>query len=79
LEPREEKKMNSPIKMCCAMRQKFMVGIVAESTDIATPIDLADFVLDWGGEGRKMLIGIKYCPFCGKKIENDEVLRDPRQ
>jgi len=57
------------VNYCCAMREKFLIGIIAERANLPTPIDAADF-MDFehvDGEGRPIL-RIKYCPFCGKPI-----------
>ncbi len=58
------------MKYCCAMRQKYLLGIVREDTSLPTPADALDF-MDFdkhAGDGRPLLL-IKYCPFCGKPIE----------
>ena len=61
-------------KFCCPMREKFLVGIVAINVAMPDPVDIADFILDWGGEGKPILIAMKYCPFCGKD-GSDQLLR----
>jgi len=61
-------------EFCCEMRRKFLVNIVREDRDVPTPTELADFVLDW--ERDRPLIGIKYCPFCGKLIDHQQTLRE---
>lgn len=59
------------------MREKYLVGFIGENPNVPTPVDLVDFVVDW--EGEQMLLALKFCPFCGKKIEPNAPLRDPRQ
>lgn len=54
---------------CCAMREKFLIGIVAEREDIPTPIDAADFMdFDRKTSDDRVVIKIKFCPFCGKPV-----------
>lgn len=56
------------------MRDHFLIGIVGTKADSPTPVDVADFVVRW--EGERMLMGIKFCPFCGKQINwNTDELR----
>lgn len=52
---------------CCAMREKFLIGIVAENAEVKTPTDAADFIdFDLRRRDGKPVIKIRYCPFCGK-------------
>ena len=65
--------MNPPdpaqVAYCCKMREKFLLGIVAERSDIPTPVDAADFIdFDATLHGGRLIIEIKFCPFCGKMI-----------
>ena len=64
---------------CCAMRRKFLVGVVMEAPDLADPIDLVDF-LDWDQktQGGRPIIRIRYCPFCGTKIGDQPLRTTPR-
>ena len=53
---------------CCAMRLKFIIGILAEAKEVPDPVDIIDY-LDFNvktPDGRPV-IRIKYCPFCGKQ------------
>ena len=74
----EDKTYTKQQKFCCRMRAKFLLGIVGADDKVDIPeIDLVDFIIDW--EGTKPLIGIIYCPFCGKKIDySTQQLRDTR-
>lgn len=66
--------MADAVEFCCPMRKKFLVGIVAVDISVPDPLDLADFILDWGGEGKPILIAMRFCPFCGKDGK-DQFLR----
>lgn len=56
---------------CCSMRRHFLVGIVGERSNEEAPIDVADFMISFDPP----IISIKYCPFCGKSIDNSQSLR----
>lgn len=60
---------------CCQMRARFLISIARENRDAPQPDNLCDFVLDWERKP-KPLIGIKFCPFCGKPLQQDQILRD---
>jgi hypothetical protein len=54
---------------CCSMRQKFLIGIVAEREDLQTPVDAADFMdFDEKSGDDRPVLRIKFCPFCGKPV-----------
>lgn len=54
---------------CCPMRSKFILGIVAEHSDVPTPTDAVDFIdFDIKRDDGRPVIKIKFCPFCGKLI-----------
>jgi len=60
---------------CCTMREKYILGIVAEAPNIPTPPDVVDFI-DFDTllpDGRQML-EIKYCPFCGVYVKGPKRL-----
>ncbi len=62
LDPEEE-------TYCCPMRQKFLIGIVAEREDLPTPVDAADFMdFDEKSEDDRPVLRIRFCPFCGKPV-----------
>lgn len=60
---------------CCQMREKFLIGIVAENLTLPIPIDAADCI-DWDADGGirpetgkpRPVIRIRFCPFCGKPV-----------
>lgn len=57
---------------CCNMREKFVIGIVGNRTDIPVPIDVADFIINFSHpQTGKPVIGIKFCPFCGVRINHN--------
>lgn len=56
---------------CCEMRRHFVVGILGETRG-EMPLEVADFVVAWEP---KIIIAIRYCPFCGNKINKDETTR----
>lgn len=57
------------VKYCCKMREKFLIGIVADNRDLPTPTDAADFIdFDSVTEDKRPVIRIKFCPFCGKPV-----------
>lgn len=59
---------------CCPMRAKYLLGIVAEATEIPQPVEAADFIdFDMPHPEGKLVIKIKYCPFCGKAIDRGPV------
>jgi hypothetical protein len=51
---------------CCDMRRHFLVGIVAERHDQPAPIECMDFVVTFEP---RIVIAIKFCPFCGQRID----------
>ena len=51
------------------MRAKFLVTIVATVEDAPMPTDFADFVFNWEGPNHGIVVGMRFCPFCGKKIK----------
>ena len=54
---------------CCKMREKFLVGIIAENPQLPTPVDAADFMdYDAKADDDRPILRIKFCPFCGKPI-----------
>lgn len=57
----------SPTNYCCPMRSHFFLGIVGQRKG-PQPIELADFIIQWEPQ---IVIGIRYCPFCGTTIERD--------
>ena len=54
---------------CCSMREKYLIGIVAEDLDHDDPPDLVDF-LDFSAKTSqgKPILRIRFCPFCGMKM-----------
>ncbi len=59
---------------CCQLRRKFVLGIIAEDRSIDYPVDVADIVVEWEP---KILIRIRFCPFCGTKIPPAAPTRTP--
>jgi len=57
---------------CCVARRHFIVAIVGK-TAREDPPEVADFVLHWGPPS--IVVGIRYCPFCGKEIDRTQTLR----
>jgi hypothetical protein len=58
------------VTYCCAMRQKYLLGIVREDPSLPTPSDALDFMdFDRKAADGRPLIRIKYCPFCGKQVQ----------
>lgn len=54
---------------CCKMREKFMLGIVAEHPGVPVPTDAIDFLdFETKTESGKPILRIKFCPFCGKAV-----------
>lgn len=52
---------------CCAMRARFVIGIIAEIQDVPVPTDAVDFIdFDVKSPDGRPVLTIKYCPFCGK-------------
>ena len=58
-------------KFCCAMRRHFLTGIVGHLNEEA-PVDVVDFLRSF--EGPKILC-IRFCPFCGTKLDENQPLR----
>lgn len=58
---------------CCSMRAYFLVGVMGQRAEGSAPIDVVDFVDD--PSAKPMLINIKFCPFCGERIKDDETRR----
>jgi hypothetical protein len=63
----EERSMGDD-SYCCKMREKFILGIVAER-NVPCPSDAADFMdFDQATPAGKPILRIKFCPFCGKPV-----------
>ena len=64
------------MKFCCKMRQRFLVGIIAEDASIPMPYAVQDFV-DYSCQSPegKPVLKIRYCPFCGKGIGSNDTVR----
>ena len=59
----------NPTKYCCKMREKYLIGIIMENVEVPQPIDAIDFIdFEIPHPEGKLVIRIKYCPFCGKPI-----------
>lgn len=65
-------KFQAPDGFCCAMRRKFVPGVVAVDQALPVPTEFADFVLTWGSP---TIFGIRFCPFCSAKIDHTQTLR----
>lgn len=57
----------------CPMRAYFLIGVVGQQAEGSAPIEVVDFIDD--PSVKPMLIHIKYCPFCGQLIKDDETRR----
>lgn len=53
------------------MRQHFILGIMGVRESGPAPVDAADFVIQFEP---KIIIAIKYCPFCGAAIDGKQTL-----
>ena len=69
---------------CCAMSRKFMTGVTGARADVPMPTDAADYIIDWSpgvqpgqvrqkpsrrkGPAQMILLGAKYCQWCGADI-----------
>lgn len=60
---------------CCKAREKFLLGIQAVNKTVPDE-EVLDHVTDFKrpGDG-KIQIQISYCPFCGTKIDGNQLLR----
>jgi hypothetical protein len=69
--------MTTAKTFCCAMRAKYLLGLVGVFQDCPVPAEFPDFVLDWGckAEGKPMVFAIKFCPFCGTLQDNKQSRR----
>lgn len=55
---------------CCKMREKFVVGILAENAELPMPIDVIDFQdFDHKAPDGRPFLKILFCPFCGRWID----------
>ena len=55
---------------CCAMRERYLIGIVAENAERPTPADVVDFMdFDNKAEDGRPILRIRWCPFCGKRVD----------
>lgn len=68
----EELHQDSEPGYCCVMRKKFVPGIVAEDPSVQLPTEFADHVLDWS---KPIVFGLRFCPFCGRKVDHTQTLR----
>lgn len=61
---------------CCAMRARFVLGIVAENPAYPTPSSVIDY-MDWDAklEDGTAVLRIAFCPFCGVRIGEHGKLR----
>lgn len=59
---------------CCAMRRHFLIGVIGVAPGPA-PAEVGEFVLDF--EAKPMILRTKFCPFCGRPIDNTQALRVP--
>lgn len=52
---------------CCAMRERFLIGIIAENPALPMPTDAVD-MMDFEEKDSlgRPVIRIRFCPFCGK-------------
>lgn len=58
------------LEFCCPMRAKYLIGILAENAELPTPSDVVDFMdFDNKAEDGRPILRIRWCPFCGKKID----------
>lgn len=62
----------SPYSYCCRARQRFVLGIVGENPEIELGVEVADLVVRWEP---KILLRIRFCPFCGVAIDGRQPLR----
>ena len=61
---------NPSTNYCCKMREHFLVGIIGKQAG-DPPIEHLDFMLGFDPP----VIAIRYCPFCGSRIANNDTLR----
>lgn len=53
---------------CCKMREKFLIGIVAENPHVPVPTEAIDFMdFEHKTPDGKPVLRIKWCCFCGSK------------
>lgn len=57
---------------CCSMRRHFILGIVGVRSGENIPVDVVDFLKSFEGPP---IIEIKYCPFCGQRIDGNQTKR----
>ena len=57
---------------CCPMRKHYLIGIVGQRNDQPMPTEAADFIAQWEP---KLILNIRYCPFCGNEITPDQTMR----
>ena len=55
------------------MRRHFLIGLVGVRADEPVPIEAGEFVADF--EAKPMIVRIKFCPFCGAKIDAGQTVR----
>lgn len=59
---------------CCAMREKFLIGIQHIDDSLPDPPELVDF-LDFERKtiDNRPVIAVRFCPFCGKVVGQTRV------
>lgn len=62
-------------KICCSMREHFVIGIVG-SKEGPAPVEIVDYIED--PTAKPMVILMKFCPFCGKPADRGTLRPDPR-
>jgi hypothetical protein len=52
------------------MREKYLVGILAENSQLPTPVEAVDFIdFDRKALDGRPVMRIRFCPFCGGLVE----------
>lgn len=61
---------------CCRLRERFLIGVIAENPKVVVRPDDVDWTLSTKGE--PPVIRIAFCPFCGQAVDGQPV-RTPKE
>lgn len=58
---------------CCNMRRHYLVGVVAARAGEEPPMEVLEYIVDLTAPNPVMRI--RFCPFCGERIDDNQSVR----